>query len=99
MEQGSVWGIDIFVRTLKFPEPPTEAACFALEGIANRGVRMHPGDRRLLTDVFQLRYRCEGAFSTQRLSELVEQLEAQGLNWVHIEKLQAFEAQLGFSEL
>ena len=99
VEQGSVWGIDIFVRTLKFPEPPTEAACFALEGIANRGVRMHPGDRRLLTDVFQLRYRCEGAFSTQRLSELVEQLEAQGLNWVHIEKLQAFEAQLGFSEL
>jgi isocitrate dehydrogenase len=105
-----VVGIDVFVESPLQPEvlgPKVQAAAegtaFRLKMISNRGTVVFPltGAK---TDVVD-QHRCRFVFQNPALDvgnavvgALLSGIEQQGLRWMHIEKLQAFDDRPGFTK-
>lgn len=105
-----VVGIDVFVEAALAPAalgPKVEAAvkgtAFKLKMISNRGTVVYPltGTQ---TDVVD-QHRCRLMLHTPALdvsqadvAALLAAIEREGLRWMHVEKLQAFEGKPGFTK-
>ena len=105
-------GVDIFVwkNEWKFGfsdlavEPFKNLPDFEIKGVSNRGTRIWPGDRPSfeLTDIFRIRFVSKNQnvnLSSEKILELLKIFNANGLNWVHIEKLHRSEEKNLFSEM
>lgn len=102
--KAKVFGIDLYVTTGEYPNIPSEIGAFKLEGISNRGVKLaDKNDGDFLTDTFCLRFLLTNKLvediKNEEFSVLIEKIASLGLNWVHIEKLQQFDENKGFSDM
>lgn len=108
-----VQGLDVFVEASlpagTIGERATAAAeaaggGFKLKMVSNRGTVVYPltGTSTDLVDQSRCRFmkldRSGGDVSGSELARLLVALEAQGLRWMHVEKLQVFDGKPGFTK-
>lgn len=107
-----VQGLDVFVEAslpaAALGERATAAAeaaggVFQLKMVSNRGTVVYPltGTSTDLVDQSRCRFMKvdrSGDISSSELARLLAALEVQGLRWMHVEKLQAFDGKLGFTK-
>ncbi|MCB0338534.1 MAG: NAD-dependent isocitrate dehydrogenase [Bdellovibrionales bacterium] len=81
-------GVEVSVRSPKFPALPSKLAEFELEGVWNRGTRVESDNATIaLSDVYQVRYKIEGK-SPASLEPFLNALSESGVEWVQIQKLE-----------
>jgi len=105
-----VVGIDVFVEAALPPAqlgPKVEAAAagtaFKLKMISNRGTVVFPltGTQTDVVDQHRCRFMALSPspdLGREDVAALLAALEHQGLRWMHIEKLQAFDGKAGFTK-
>lgn len=93
MSKFNVVGVDVFVTSSGLPKVKEKIGSLKLILISNRGAKVWPGKCPPLdmTDHFCLRfYSAQGETATVEATEilsLLADLDAQGLQWNHVEKL------------
>jgi isocitrate dehydrogenase len=103
-----VVGVDIFVETDLAPESLghvlealTESSPFRLKMISNRGTQVYPptGGLTDLVDHYRCRflYRGDGEAKDQEITGLIQRVGTR-FRWMHIEKLQEFGGEPGFTK-
>ncbi len=104
-----VIGVDVFVETDLLPEPlgkllesAVEGSALQLKMISNRGTKVYP-PTGAITDVVD-HYRCrfilrdgQGEVEDRHVLDLLQRIGAH-LRWMHIEKLQEFDGEPGFTK-
>ena len=100
-------GVDIFVENPNgLPVMPELIGKLKLEIISNRGTKVYPGE---LPDIWLVdHYRCryiarniEGEFNyidDEDIFNLIKTISSYKIKWVHIEKLQLINGELGYSK-
>lgn len=100
-------GVDIFVENPgSIPQMPEHVGNLKLKMISNRGTKVYPGPmpRIWLVDHHRCRYISQdevGNFKNigdDEIFDLIREVSASGIKWVHIEKLQLFDGELGYSK-
>lgn len=94
-------GADVFLHHKGLPQLPARLGKFSLVFISNRGQKVWPGTYRCeLVDAHQCRFEAEGAegVTLKDLRGLLEEIEAQGFRWVHVEALQEFDGKAAYSK-
>jgi NAD-dependent isocitrate dehydrogenase len=100
-------GVDIFVEYPGgIPKVPETVGNLKLKMISNRGTKIYPGPlpRIWLVDHHRCRYvaRYETGnyknIGDNEIFDLIREVSAYGIKWVHIEKLQLFDGELGYSK-
>jgi isocitrate dehydrogenase len=105
-----VVGLDVFVEAALAPAslgsilgPIGHAAGFTLKMISNRGTQVFPS-RGAETDCID-HWRCRFLvpepgvdLPPERVQQLIGGVEASGLRWMHLEKLQEFDGKLAFTK-
>jgi hypothetical protein len=93
-------GFDVFVQNEKIPQVPEQLPSFKLKLISNRGTKVWPGTPPPihLTDLFCCRYLAETAISSTLVTQALAELDANGISWVHVEKLIQLDGKNAFSD-
>lgn len=100
-------GVDIFVENPGgIPKVPESVGNLKLKLISNRGTKVYPGPmpKIWLVDHHRCRYvaRDENGkyknIGDNEIFDLIREVSAYGIKWVHIEKLQLFDGELGYSK-
>lgn len=100
-------GVDIFVENpTGIPKVPETVGNLKLKMISNRGTKIYPGPmpKIWLVDHHRCRYVAldeNGNYKNigdNEIFDLIREVSAYGIKWVHIEKLQLFDGELGYSK-
>jgi hypothetical protein len=97
-----VVGVDVFVTQEGLPTLGALKSRLELKTISNRGTKVWPGPLPPihLTDVHGCRFRPKSGsdeVASKEVLELLAELEAAGLSWVHVEKLLEIDGKPGFA--
>ncbi len=85
-----LYGMDLFVRSpAGVPKLPERIGKLRLQMISNRGTKVYPGPTPpiVLVDWYRCRYLAEEPLSETELLEALSTLTADGVVWMHVEKL------------
>jgi len=100
-------GVDVFVEHPNgIPALPERVGHLKLKMISNRGTKVYPGP---LPDIWLVdHHRCRFIardengelmnIGDEEIFELIRELSARKIKWMHIEKLQLFDGELGYSK-
>lgn len=100
-------GVDIFVENPGgIPKVPEAVGNLKLKMISNRGTKVYPGPvpKIWLVDHHRCRYVARDEQSNYKninddeIFKLIREVSAYGIKWMHIEKLQLFDGELGYSK-
>lgn len=100
-------GVDIFVEEpLGIPKMPEKVGNLKLQMISNRGTKIYPGPQLniWLVDHHRCRYIATDDNGNQinigddEIFNLIREVSAFGIKWMHIEKLQLFDGEFGYSK-
>jgi NAD-dependent isocitrate dehydrogenase len=100
-------GVDIFVENpAGIPKMPEQVGKLKLKMISNRGTKVYPGPQPniWLVDHHRCRYVAvdeKGKYiniGDDEIFNLIREVSAYGIKWMHIEKLQLFDGELGYSK-
>lgn len=100
-------GVDIFVENpTGIPTVPETVGNLKLKMISNRGTKVYPGPmpKIWLVDHHRCRYVARDENDNYKnigdieIFDLIREVSAYGIKWVHIEKLQLFDGELGYSK-
>ncbi len=100
-------GVDIFVENpTGIPKVPEAVGNLKLKMISNRGTKVYPGPmpKIWLVDHHRCRYIAQTESGNYKnigdseIFDLIREVSAYGIKWVHIEKLQLFDGELGYSK-
>ena len=100
-------GVDVFVENPKgLPTMPEQVDNLKLKMISNRGTKVYPGvmPKIWLVDHHRCRYVATDAngnymnIGDEEIFDLIREISAAGIKWMHIEKLQLFDGELGYSK-
>lgn len=100
-------GVDIFVENpTGIPQMPELVDHLKLKMISNRGTKIYPGvmPKIWLVDHHRCRYVATDAnenymnIGDEEIFDLIREISASGIKWMHIEKLQLFDGELGYSK-
>lgn len=100
-------GVDIFVENPGgIPKVPEVVGNLKLKMISNRGTKVYPGPlpKIWLVDHHRCRYVArdeQGNYmniNDDEIFKLIREVSAYGIKWMHIEKLQLFDGELGYSK-
>lgn len=100
-------GVDIFVEEPKgLPKIPEIIDHLKLKMISNRGTKVYPGvmPKIWLVDHHRCRYVATDSngnyinIGDEEIFNLIREISAAGIKWMHIEKLQLFDGELGYSK-
>lgn len=100
-------GVDIFVENPSgVPQMPEQVGKLKLKMISNRGTKVYPGPQPniWLVDHHRCRYVAEDdngnylIIGDNEIFNLIREVSAFGIKWMHIEKLQFFDGELGYSK-
>ncbi|MBE0539473.1 MAG: NADP-dependent isocitrate dehydrogenase [Ignavibacterium sp.] len=100
-------GVDVFVENPKgIPEMPEKVDHLKLKMISNRGTKVYPGaiPKIWLVDHHRCRYVAADEngnylnIGDEEIFDLIREISAAGIKWMHIEKLQLFDGELGYSK-
>lgn len=100
-------GVDIFVENpTGIPTVPETVGNLKLKMISNRGTKVYPGPmpKIWLVDHHRCRYVARDEndnyknIGDNEIFDLIREVSAYGIKWVHIEKLQLFDGELGYSK-
>ena len=100
-------GVDVFVENPNgIPEMPEQIDHLKLKMISNRGTRVYPGviPKIWLVDHHRCRYVASDEngkyinIGDEEIFDLIREISAAGIKWMHIEKLQLFDGELGYSK-
>ncbi|HCY76528.1 MAG TPA: NADP-dependent isocitrate dehydrogenase [Ignavibacteriales bacterium] len=100
-------GVDVFVENPKgIPEMPEKADHLKLKMISNRGTKVYPGviPKIWLVDHHRCRYVAADEngnylnIGDEEIFDLIREISAAGIKWMHIEKLQLFDDELGYTK-
>lgn len=100
-------GVDIFVENpTGIPKVPETVGNLKLKMISNRGTKVYPGPmpKIWLVDHHRCRYVARDENDNYKnigdieIFDLIREVSAYGIKWVHIEKLQLFDGELGYSK-
>jgi NAD-dependent isocitrate dehydrogenase len=100
-------GVDIFVENPGgIPKVPETVGNLKLKMISNRGTKIYPGPmpKIWLVDHHRCRYVARDETGNYKnigdneIFDLIREVSAYGIKWVHIEKLQLFDGELGYSK-
>lgn len=100
-------GVDIFVENpAGIPKMPEQVGKLKLKMISNRGTKVYPGlqPNIWLVDHHRCRYVAvdeKGKYiniGDNEIFNLIREVSAYGIKWMHIEKLQLFDGELGYSK-
>jgi len=100
-------GVDVFVENPKgIPKMPELVDHLKLKMISNRGTKIYPGvmPKIWLVDHHRCRYVATDAngnymkIGDEEIFDLIREISASGIKWMHIEKLQLFDGELGYSK-
>ncbi len=99
-EKSKVVGADVFICQKEIPSFAPQYGKFKCSLISNRGTKIWPGHRPdiELVDVFRCRFKAEGEMSHADILNLLQALEAQKFEWVHVEKLLNLNGKDAFSK-
>lgn len=109
-KERSVVGVDVFVESELLPQPLgdmitslTQDSDFTLKMLSNRGVKVYPsvGVTPDVVDQYRCRFMVRGqegqSASDAQIMALLQKISAR-VKWAHIEKLQMFDGQPGFTK-
>lgn len=100
-------GVDVFVEHPNgIPILPERVGNLKLKMISNRGTKVYPGP---LPDIWLVdHHRCRFIardekgelmnIGDEEIFELIRELSARKIKWMHVEKLQLFDGELGYSK-
>lgn len=100
-------GVDVFVENpIGIPNMPEKVDHLKLKMISNRGTKVYPGDipKIWLVDHHRCRYVAtdeNGKYlniGDEEIFNLIREISFAGIKWMHIEKLQLFDGELGYSK-
>jgi len=100
-------GVDIFVENpLGIPKMPEQVGKLKLQMISNRGTKVYPGPKPdiWLVDHHRCRYIAIDEnenfinIGDDEIFNLIREISAAGIKWMHIEKLQLFDGEIGYSK-
>jgi len=100
-------GVDVFVENpIGIPNMPEKVDHLKLKMISNRGTKVYPGDipKIWLVDHHRCRYVAtdeNGKYlniGDEEIFNLIREISSAGIKWMHIEKLQLFDGELGYSK-
>jgi NAD-dependent isocitrate dehydrogenase len=100
-------GVDIFVENPGgIPRVPEQIGKLKLKMISNRGTKVYPGaiPKIWLVDHHRCRYVAKDEngnyinIGDDEIFNLIREVSAYGIKWVHIEKLQLFDGEPGYSK-
>ena len=100
-------GVDVFVENPKgLPTMPEQVDNLKLKMISNRGTKVYPGvmPKIWLVDHHRCRYVATDAngnymnIGDEEIFDLIREISSAGIKWMHIEKLQLFDGELGYSK-
>lgn len=93
-------GVDVFLQSETIPDVPKEHGKLALTFIANRGMRVWPGESPEMhfLDVMRCRYESEEGISDADIDELLHLLSEQEFTWSKAQKLFAKEGEKLYSQ-
>lgn len=82
-------GVDVYLQTDRIPDAPHEHGPLRLVFIANRGMKIWPGEapQMHLLDLTRLRYEAEGEVTDADVESLLSKLTNTGLTWAKAQKL------------
>jgi isocitrate dehydrogenase (NAD+) len=88
-EAWTLTGVDVFIRHHGLPKLPAQAGPFKPTLISNRGTKVWPGEPLDITlvNVHRCRFTSASPATNRDVLQLLDTLEKQGLEWMHIEKL------------
>ncbi len=98
-ESTKVLGVDVFICQKEMPIFESSYGKFKPILISNRGTKIWPGPKPSieLVDVFRCRFKADG-ISHSEVLDLLKNLEAEGFEWVHIEKLLELNGKAAYSK-
>lgn len=100
-------GVDVFIENPKgLPTMPELVDHLKLKMISNRGTKVYPGvmPKIWLVDHHRCRYVATDEngnymnIGDEEIFNLIREISAAGIKWMHIEKLQLFDGELGYSK-
>src|SRR5688572_2635029 len=93
-------GIDVFVAQQEIPKVPETLLGMKLRVISNRGTKIWPGTapKIQMTDCYCCRYLSDKPIESGTATRALSELEANGFNWVHVEKLLEIDGKQAFSD-
>ncbi|MCS7053391.1 MAG: NADP-dependent isocitrate dehydrogenase [Ignavibacterium sp.] len=100
-------GVDIFVENpTGVPNMPQQVGKLKLKMISNRGTKVFPGPQPniWLVDHHRCRYIATDEddnfinIGDDEIFNLIREVSASGIKWMHIEKLQLFDGEIGYSK-
>lgn len=100
-------GVDIFVENPNgIPKMPEQVGKLKLKMISNRGTKVYPGPlpKIWLVDHHRCRYVAKDEngnlinIGDEEIFHLIKEISSHGIKWMHIEKLQLFDGETGYSK-
>ncbi|MER3412802.1 MAG: isocitrate dehydrogenase [Armatimonadota bacterium] len=93
-------GVDVYLQSDSIPDAPKEHGPFRLVFIANRGMKVWPGEmpRMHLLDLMRLRYEAEGEVSHSDVESLLAALTNGGFTWAKAQKLFEHDGERKYSQ-
>lgn len=100
-DEVKIVGADVFITQKAMPKFKESYGKFKLCLISNRGTKIWPGPlpKIELVDVFRCRFRMPQALQHADVLELLKTLEAEGFEWVHVEKLLNIKGKDAFAKI